>query len=110
MKKSALRKSPSLEDLWIKSGEDFEDDAADVFFPDDLYEIVQRTHNFKTNIKRFIRSSLNPDFQFEVRDSNIKLWVECKYRENKLNLDYVNVFKSGQLNRYKSYENSFLLL
>jgi hypothetical protein len=110
VKKNQLKNSLGLEELWIKSGEDFEDDAADIFFPDNIYEMLQRTHNFSTNNKRFIRSSINPDFQFEIRDSKIDLWVECKYRENKLDLGYVNVFKFGQLKRYKSYENSFLLL
>ena len=66
-----MKNSSSLEELWIKSGEDFEDDAADIFFPDNVYEILQRTHNFNTNRKRFIRSSLNPDFQFKIRDSKI---------------------------------------
>ncbi len=110
MKKAQPNKVSDLESQWIKSGEDFEQDAADVFFPENFYEILQKTHNFYSNSKRFIRSSLNPDFQFEVRDSDVKIWVECKFRENKQNLEFINPFKFGQLDRYRSFENSFLFL
>lgn len=67
-------------DIWkdssIKAGEEFEDDCADIFFPDELYEMLHRTHDVNTNSKRFIRSSLNPDFHFEIRNTNIQFWVE----------------------------------
>jgi hypothetical protein len=94
----------------IKSGEDFEDDVADNFFPDDLYEMLYRTHDVNTNSKRFIRSSMNPDFQFEIRGTNIQFWVECKHRENNYDDSIISVFKNDQLRRYQSYKNCFLLL
>jgi hypothetical protein len=94
----------------ITSGEAFVDDVADNFFPDDLYEKLHRTHDVNANSKRFIRSSLNPDFQFEIRKTNLQFWVECKHRENNYDNTTINVFKPGQLDRYKSYSNTFLLL
>ena len=94
----------------IKSGEAFEDDVADVFFPEKLYEMLHRTHDVNTNSKRFIRSSLNPDFQFEIQNTNIQFWVECKHRENNSNSSTINVFKGDQLKRYHSFQNCFLLL
>ena len=94
----------------IKAGEDLEDDTADVFFPDNIYEMLHRTHDVNTNRKRFIRSSLNPDFQFEIRNTNIQFWVECKHRENNSDSSVINVFKGDQLRRYKSYSNCFLFL
>ncbi|MBS1597313.1 MAG: hypothetical protein JST75_03750 [Bacteroidetes bacterium] len=94
----------------IQSGQDFEDDVADEFFPDNIYEMLHRTHDFQTNRKRFIRSSLDPDFRFEIRGSNVSFWVECKHRENNRNASEINIFKSGQLERYHKYENAFLLL
>jgi hypothetical protein len=101
-------------DFWknpsIKAGEDFEDFVADAFFPDDMYEMLHRTHDVNTNSKRFIRSSLNPDFQFEVRETGLQFWVECKHRENNYNDSIIHVFKEDQLNRYQSYHNCFLLL
>lgn len=107
-----------LKNLWkdywknpsIKAGEDFEDEVADEFFPDDLYEMLHRTHNVNTNRERFIRSSLYPDFQFEIRKTKIQFWVECKHRENNSDATKISVFKSGQLKRYQSYPNTFLLL
>ena len=100
-----FRKNPS-----IKAGEDFEDFTADTYFPDDLYEMLHRTHDVNANSKRFIRSSLNPDFQFEIRKTNIQFWVECKHRENNYDSSTINVFKGDQLKRYQSYKNCFLLL
>jgi len=101
-------------DFWknpsIKSGEAFEDDVADLYFPDDLYEMLHRTHDVNTNAKRFIRSSLNPDFQFEIRGTNIQFWIECKHKENNADLSTISVFKPGQLKRYQTYTNSFLML
>ena len=101
-------------DLWkdpsIKAGESFEDTVADMYFPDSAYEMLHRTHDVNTNSKRFIRSSLNPDFQFEIRGANIQFWVECKHRENNADLTSISVFKNDQLKRYKSYPNCFLML
>ncbi len=101
-------------DIWkdpsIKNGEALEDEAADIFFPDDLYEMLHRTHDVNTNSKRFIRSSLNPDFQFEIRNTNTRFWVECKHRENNSDSSIIHVFKNDQLKRYQSYKNCFLLL
>lgn len=110
--------NPHLLNIWkdysknpsIKLGEEFEDYAADEYFPDDLYEMLHRTHDVNTNTKRFIRSSLNPDFQFEIRGTNIQFWVECKFRANNSDSSLINVFKDDQLARYSSYPNSFLLL
>ena len=95
-------KNPSIE-----AGEEFEDEVADEFFPDDLYEMLHRTHDVNTNRKRFIRSSLNPDFQFEIRKTNIQFWVECKHRENNSDSSLIKVFKEGQLRRYQQFPNSF---
>lgn len=100
-----FKKNPS-----IKAGEDFEDEVADEFFPDDIYEMLHRTHDVNTNKDRFIRSSLNPDFQFEIRNTNIQFWVECKYRENLSDSSMIKVFNPGQLKRYQSYRNCFLML
>lgn len=100
-----FRKNPS-----VKSGEAFEDDVADYYFPDELYEMIHRTHDVNTNTRRFIRSSLNPDFQFEIRGTSIQFWIECKHRENNSDSSTIQVFKPGQLQRYKSYKNAFLML
>jgi len=97
-------------ELSIQSDEGFEVDAASRFFPDDLYEILHTTHDYHADTKRYIRSSQEPGFQFEIRNSKVNFWVECKYCENKSDSDTMKVFKAGQLNMYKSIENSFLFL
>lgn len=100
-----LVKNPS-----IKAGEALEDDVADHFFPDSLYEMIHRTHDINANSKRFIRSSLYPDFHFEIRSTNIQFWIECKHREINTDSSTINVFKGDQLKRYQSFHNCFLLL
>lgn len=107
-----------LKNLWrdfiknpsIKAGEEFEDEVADEFFPDDLYEMIHRTHDVNTNRDRFIRSSLYPDFQFEIRKTNIQFWVECKYRANMSDSSTIQVFSPGQRERYQKHSNCFLML
>lgn len=101
-------------DFWknpsIKAGEEFEDEVADYFFPDDIYEMLHRTHDVNANAKRFIRSSMWPDFHFEDRKSGIQFWVECKLRQNFSDDSLIPVFNQGQLKRYQSFENCFLML
>lgn len=94
----------------VKTDEVFEVDEAERFFPHDLYKILNRAQEIKTNHKRFIKSSANPGFQFEIRNSKVNFWVECKYRENKPDSDQINVFNGEQLKRFKSFKNSFLFL
>jgi hypothetical protein len=110
MKNNQVRQPLNYQELWIKYGEEFENDVADEFFPDETYEMLDRTHSFNANRKRFIRSSLNPDFHFEIRELKKDFWVECKFRENKQDLEFIKVFKTGQLERYMSFKRSFLLL
>jgi|SRR5450432_26620 hypothetical protein len=91
--------------------ENFEEYASDAFFPDHLYEMLHRTQDSRINKKRFVRSSLNLDFHFEIRNEPSKhFWVECKYLEIEQMNEAIHVFQSDQLNRYKSFENSFLFL
>src|SRR5690348_13371122 len=91
----------------IKAGQRLENRVADRYFPDDIYEMLHRTHDFNTNRKRYIRSSANPDFQFEIRHYGIQFWVECKRRENNWNKSEIEVFKDNQLARYKKFPNCF---
>ncbi len=95
----------------VKSAEELEEETADIFFPDNLYEMLHRTHDFNTVQKRFIRSSLNPDFHFEIReDPRLNFWVESEFREIHQFNEFINVFNDEQLNRYQSFGNSFLFL
>jgi hypothetical protein len=63
------------------------------------------------NKKRFIRSSLNPDFHFEIRNEPGKhFWVECKYLEIDQMHEAIRIFNNDLLYRFKTFENSFLFL
>ncbi len=91
------------------STQDFEDEIADTFFPDCRYEMLHRTP--ETNTKRFVRSSLNPDFHFSVREENdIQFWVECKFLELYQLNETIQIFNNEEINRYRSFQNAFLFL
>jgi hypothetical protein len=95
----------------VRTSGELEEETADVFFPDNLYELLHRTHDFNAEQKRFVRSSLNPDFHFEIREERkMKFWVESKFREIHQFNEFINVFNDEQLNRYQSVGNSFLFL
>jgi hypothetical protein len=95
----------------VNADESFEEYASETFFPDYLYEMLHRTQDSRFSKKRFIRSSLNPDFHFEIRNEpGTHFWVECKYLEIDQVHDAIRIFTSDQLNRFKSFDNSFLFL
>jgi hypothetical protein len=95
----------------VKSSEELEEETADVFFPDNMYEMLHRTHDFNTTQKRFVRSSLNPDFHFEIREEpRANFWVESELREIHQVNEFINVFNNEQLTRYQSFAHSFLFL
>lgn len=94
----------------FKDGEKLEDYVQEYFFPPDLYEMIHRTPDALTNARRFVRSSTYPDFQFEVKGTRIRFWVECKLRSNKKNEAKIHVFKPRQLERYQNFDHPFLFL
>src|SRR3954470_5552800 len=95
----------------IDPDDSFEEYVSETFFPDYLYEMLHRTQDSRINKNRFIRSSLNPDFHFEIRNEPGKhFWIECKHLEIDGTPDVIHVFKNDELFRFKSFENSFLFL
>jgi uncharacterized protein YwqG len=62
-------------------GEKFEN-CTESFFPESHYALVERTVDFKTNNKRFVESSLKPDFKFRDRRTNNEFYIESKYRSD----------------------------
>ena len=63
----------------FKKGEKFEN-YTESFFPATDYDLVEKTHNTKTNDKRFIESSMKPDFGYQDKRTKKCFYVESKYR------------------------------
>lgn len=63
----------------FKMGEQFETYVRKCLFIDNYYEILERTHNYKTN-QDYVQSSLKPDFKFRDRQTKKEFYVEAKFR------------------------------
>jgi hypothetical protein len=90
------------------STQEFADEIADTFFPDNRFEMLNRTQD---SAMGFVRSSQNPDFHFSIREEpNIHLWVECKFLELYQLNETIRLFNKEEISRYQSFQNSFLFL
>jgi hypothetical protein len=62
------------------TGEKFEHYARKYLFTREYYELLQKTHSYKTSNKNFVPSS-DPDFKFRDRRTGRIFYVEAKYRK-----------------------------
>ncbi len=95
----------------FKIGEKFEDYVRKYLFVDNYYDILERTHNYKTN-KDYVQSSLKPDFTFRDRWTKKEFYVEVKFRTGTYNNKIVWC-NEKQLTRYLEYNTErpvFLIL
>jgi len=85
-------------------GQRFEECVINLF-DEKYFFIIEETHNFAQNNKRYVESSLNPDYTLEYRHKGKKerFAVECKFRsdlyQGKLKWSY-----PAQLKRYQDFE------
>jgi len=70
-------------------GEMFEELVRDIYFIKDYYNLINKTHNFDQNSKDFVESSLNPDYEFSIVDTDFRFYVECKFRDITNNIDCI---------------------
>jgi hypothetical protein len=85
-----------------EKGRRFEEFVISKFDPN-YFTIVEKTHSWKTNEKRFIESSNNPDYILRYNLSGEEFAVECKYR-SRLNQDgMLECCKPYQFQRYKKF-------
>lgn len=63
------------------TGEKFERYAGKYLFSSNRYELLQKTHSYKTKNKNFVLSA-DPDFKFRDRRNGRIFYVEAKYRSS----------------------------
>jgi hypothetical protein len=84
----------------FKIGERFEDYIRDKIFIEKYYDIIERTHNYQSNSKDYVESSLKPDFLFRDRWNKKEFYVEAKFRTG-LNNGKIKWCNENQLKRYR---------
>jgi len=92
--------------LAFKKGEKFEIYVMDNLFPEKYFKLLHKTHDFKTNSKRYVESSLKPDFLFEDKKTGKIFYVECKYRSNLYQDKFHWAKDDKQFQRYKDFESN----
>jgi hypothetical protein len=85
----------------FKIGEQFENYVRDQLFIDRYFDLLERTHNYRTNSQDYVLSSLKPDFTFRDRLAKREVYVEAKFRTGLYN-NKVMWCNEKQLARYQS--------
>jgi hypothetical protein len=62
----------------FEKGTAFERYVETILFPDSHYELLEKTHDFEQNNRRFVGSTMNPDFKFKCRTTGLVFFVEAK--------------------------------
>ena len=86
----------------FKIGEKFENYVREFAFVEAYYDILERTHNYDTNRKDYVESSLKPDFKFRDKRTKRIFYVEAKFRTDYM--DKIMWCNETQLARYQQYE------
>ena len=83
-------------------GRRFENHVESLFSPQ-WFALKEKTHSTSTNEKRYVESSLNPDFVFMYKPTKEQFAVECKFR-TVLNRDgMLEWAKQDQIRRYQEF-------
>lgn len=83
-------------------GTRFEEYVLDLF-PENQFDIVEMTHSFKRNEKRYVESSMNPDFLMRHKKTGELFAVEAKYRSGLNPKGMLEWAKQYQLDRYREF-------
>lgn len=88
-------------------GEQFEEYVRTYMFPKKDYDLVHRTHDYKSNSKDYVEDSLKPDFKFRDKKTGKEFYVEVKWRAGRYNReDKIEWCNDKQLKRYKDIDKS----
>jgi len=96
----------------FKVGQAFEDYVREFLFINNYYTLLELTHNYNTNQRDYVESSLKPDFTFRDHWSNKEFYVEAKFRTALYDDKFVWC-NQQQLDRYNFYNRQkpvFLIL
>ncbi len=83
-------------------GTRFEEYLLDLF-PEHQFDVIEMTHSFKRNEKRFVESSLKPDYILRHKKSGQVFAVEAKYRSGLNPKGMLEWAKPYQLDRYREF-------
>lgn len=86
----------------FKAGQHFEDYVREYLFIDRYYDLIERTHDYRSNNRDYVESSLKPDFKFRDKWTKQEFYVEAKFRSGLYNGKIVWC-KENQLKRYREY-------
>ena len=89
-----------VQPLAALKGEDFERCLRRKVFRREEYDLVMKTHDFHSNQKDYVESSLYPDYLFRDKRKDKEFFVEAKYRE-KTYQGKVPWCNESQFRRYK---------
>ena len=102
----ALKKELTKPDSFAK-GEEFEEYVRRHLFPLSDYDLVHKTHDYISNYRDYVESSLKPDFKFRDRKTGEVFFVEAKWRSGRYNReDKIEWCNQKQLRRYKAINRS----
>lgn len=96
----------------FKMGQKFEDYVREYLFVSNYYDLLEKTHDYNSNNKDYVESSLKPDFKFRDKWTKKEFYVEAKFRTS----DYKGKIvwcNDKQLSRYQEYHKKqpvFLIL
>jgi len=96
----------------FKIGQKFEEYVREYLFTDKYFDLIERTHDYNTNSRDYVESSLKPDFTFRDKRSRHEFYVEAKFRSS-FYKGKINWCNENQLQRYRYYNEErpvFLIL
>lgn len=96
----------------FKIGQNFEDYVRKELFVENYYDLLERTHDYNTNKRDYVESSLKPDFKFRDKWTKLEFYIEAKFRTRIYN-EKVIWCNDTQLLRYHQYNKQnpvFLIL
>ena len=96
----------------FRIGQKFEDYVRHVLFVEKYYDVLERTHDYNSNKRDYVESSLKPDFKFRDKWNKNEFYIEAKFRTGLYN-EKIVWCNDNQLLRYRQYNKQtpvFLML